>query len=542
MTTAVAPYQSAARPGRDGFAQLLHAEWTKFRTVRGWVIGLVVAGLLTVGVSLLYHGGCGSEINGVQTAGCPGAPIGPGGEAVTDSFYFVHQPLTGDGTITVRVASLSGLYSTSGGSVGAAGAPLAGYVSGLRPWAKAGIMVKASAKPGAAYAAMLVTGQNGTRMQYDYTGDVAGQPGAVTASSPRWLRLVRAGETVTGYDSADGAHWTQVARVTLSGLPSTAQVGLFATSPTYVVLSQSAGGGSGAGASTLATASFDRLTTSWPGGTWAGTSVGAGAAGPLGANGLGSGSSNPFYGSFKQTGSAFTVTGSGDIAPDVPDGPDGIGENPTRAIATGTFFALIAMVIVGAVFITAEYRRGLIRTTLTASPRRGRVLAAKAAVLAAVTFAAGLIGTAVALPAGEWRFRSGGYWIPPVPGLTTVRMVAGTAAVMAIASVLALAVGVIARRGVAAVSAVIVLIVLPFLFAVIPGLLPLGAETWLLRVFPAAAFAIQQAFPAYHQVLAQYQPGNGYFPLSWWLGLLVLCAWTAAALAAAAYLLRRRDA
>jgi ABC-type transport system involved in multi-copper enzyme maturation permease subunit len=506
------------------------------------VIGIAVAGLLTVGVSLLYHGGCGSEINGVQTAGCPGAPIGPGGEAVTDSFYFVHQPLTGDGTVTVRVASLSGLYSTSGGSVGAAGAPLAGYVSGLRPWAKAGIMVKASDKPGAAYAAMLVTGQHGTRMQYNYTGDIAGQPGAVTASSPRWLRLVRAGETVTGYDSADGARWTQVGRVTLSGLPSTAQVGLFATSPTYVALSQSVGGGSGAGGSTLATASFDRLSTSWPAGSWAGTSVGASGAGRLGPMGLGTGPSNPFYGNFKEDGSAFTVTGSGDIAPDVPDGPDGVGESPTRAIATGTFFALIAMVIVGAVFITAEYRRGLIRTTLTASPRRGRVLAAKAAVLAAVTFAAGLIGTAAALPAGEWRFRAGGYWIPPLPALTVARMVVGTAAVMAIASVLALAVGVIARRGVAAVSAVIVLIVLPFLFAVIPGLLPLGAETWLLRVFPAAAFAIQQAFPAYHQVLAQYQPGNGYFPLSWWLGFLVLAVWTAAALAVAAYLLRRRDA
>ena len=26
---------------QDGFAQLLHAEWTKFRTVRGWVIGMV---------------------------------------------------------------------------------------------------------------------------------------------------------------------------------------------------------------------------------------------------------------------------------------------------------------------------------------------------------------------------------------------------------------------------------------------------------------------------------------------------------------------
>ena len=32
----------AGRPGRDGFAQALRAEWTKFRTVRGWVIGALV--------------------------------------------------------------------------------------------------------------------------------------------------------------------------------------------------------------------------------------------------------------------------------------------------------------------------------------------------------------------------------------------------------------------------------------------------------------------------------------------------------------------
>ena len=53
---------------------------------------------------------------------------------------------------------------------------------------------------------------------------------------------------------------------------------------------------------------------------------------------------------------------------------------------TGVFAGLIAVVVVGAVFITAEYRRGLIRITLAASPRRGRVLAAKAVVVGAVTF------------------------------------------------------------------------------------------------------------------------------------------------------------
>ena len=44
------------------------------------------------------------------------------------------------------------------------------------------------------------------------------------------------------------------------------------------------------------------------------------------------------------------------------------------------------MIVIAAMFITAEYRRGLIRTTLAASPRRGRVLAAKAVVIGAVTF------------------------------------------------------------------------------------------------------------------------------------------------------------
>jgi hypothetical protein len=38
------PYRSELSVRRDGFAQLLRAEWTKFRTVRGWVIGVAVRG------------------------------------------------------------------------------------------------------------------------------------------------------------------------------------------------------------------------------------------------------------------------------------------------------------------------------------------------------------------------------------------------------------------------------------------------------------------------------------------------------------------
>ena len=44
---------------------------------------------------------------------------------------------------------------------------------GLQPWSKAGVIIKASTRPGSAYAAMMVTGNHGVRMQDDYTHDTA---------------------------------------------------------------------------------------------------------------------------------------------------------------------------------------------------------------------------------------------------------------------------------------------------------------------------------------------------------------------------------
>ena len=65
------------------------------------------------------------------------------------------------------------------------------------------------------------------------------------------------------------------------------------------------------------------------------------------------------------------------------------------------FVGLIALIVLAAMFVTGEYRRGLIRTTLTASPRRGRVLIAKAVVIAAVAFVVGAAAAAVSIPLGE---------------------------------------------------------------------------------------------------------------------------------------------
>jgi hypothetical protein len=225
---------------------------------------------------------------------------------------------------------------------------------------------------------------------------------------------------------------------------------------------------------------------------------------------------------FTQAAGRFTVSGSGDIAP-ATDNIDVI-----RHTLAGTFAGLSAVVVIGVMFVTAEYRRGMIRTTFTASPRRGRVLAAKAIVLAAVTFAAGLVAVAVTIPLGEHLLHENGNPIPPVTALTWLQVVAGTAALLAVAAVLGLAVGTLLRRSAGAVTAVIAGIVLPYLLAVTPGILPAGAEQWLVRVTPAAAFAVQQSIQQYPQVTQDYTPGNGYFPLAPWAGFAVLCAWAAA--------------
>jgi ABC-type transport system involved in multi-copper enzyme maturation permease subunit len=220
-------------------------------------------------------------------------------------------------------------------------------------------------------------------------------------------------------------------------------------------------------------------------------------------------------------------------------GAAGLGTTITQTLV-GTFAGLIAVIVVAAMFITAEYRRGLIRTTFAASPRRGRVLAAKAIVIGAVSFAAGLAAAAVVVPLGGRTLRANGVYIHPTTTLTELRVVAGTAALLAVAAVLALAIGALLRRSATAVTAVIVAIVLPYLLAI--SVLPAGASQWLLRITPAAAFAIQQSTPQYPQVSNVYTPANGYFPLAPWAGLAVLCAWAALALGLAVFLLRRQDA
>ena len=139
----------------------------------------------------------------------------------------------------------------------------------------------------------------------------------------------------------------------------------------------------------------------------------------------------------------------------------------------GAFLGLIAIVVVAAMFFTTEYRRGLIRTTLAATPRRGAVLAAKAVVIGAVAFVTGLVAAAISIAVGVPKEENQGLVLLTVSVLTEVRVIVGTAALLAVAAVFAVALGAILRRSAAAITIAVVTVVMPFLLTAL-NVVPAG--------------------------------------------------------------------
>jgi len=488
--------------GRDGFAQQLRAEFTNFGMGRSLVIMLFAAGVVFVLLSFV------SALEGHGSNNV--VPTGPGGEAVTDTYTFVHQPLAGNGTLTARVATLSGAYTLPSNTGGSQLQP------GLAPWAKAGIIFEPDTNQGTDYAAVMVTGAHGVRMQYNYTNDRPGIGGPVETSSPRWLRLTRVGDVITGYDSTDGDHWTEIGTARLTGLPREIQIGLFVTSPLYFPAESTSGTPS------VATATFDQVSAQGelPYGSWTGDTI-TGLYPTL--------QSDPTW--QQASANVFTISGSGDIAPLV--GATVFSIWPGASIVNGTIVGLLMIIVLTALFTTSQYRRGSIRATSAATARR--VLIAKSVVAGSLAFVVGATATAIAEPITRHVLAANGNFLFAQTAPDVARIIVGTGFFFGLATVLVVAVGSMLRRTAVTVVACVVLLEIPGVLATV---LP-ASESWLMRFTPTAAFAIQASLPKSNLVTSAYTIVNGYFPISPWGGLAVLAAYSAIILGAAMWLVRR---
>ncbi|HTJ37303.1 MAG TPA: hypothetical protein VL738_29085 [Dactylosporangium sp.] len=486
----------------------LLAEWTKLRTVRRWAAALLGAAVLIVGLGLLASSSGGTDANVHRNF-----VVGPDGQPVSDEFEFVHRPLSGDGSITVRVASLAD--------------------NGVD--AAAGLMLKDGLTPGSRYVSLFAARRTGVHLSQDYDTDVRGPAGA----APVWLRLTRAGNTVTGEQSADGTAWTRVAKVTAAALPRDVLVGLFVSSPADIKVERQPGGTSVGERPTLATATFDGVAVTGASGEWAGGPVEMPRGNlvkdppPPGADrGNGEPPAERDGPSFAEQGGTFTVKGRGEIGPKAP--PD----DPISVALFGVLAGAMALVSVAALFVTAEYRRGMIRTTFIAEPRRGLTLAAKAVVIGAVSYVVALAGGAAVLLLARPRLIAHGYGPPAFPRYSladwpVLRTLLLTAAFLALIAVFATAVGAIVRHSAAAITTVIALLVLP---VIIGSVVPFGLARWVMLLTPAGGLATWRAKPP-DDTLADPTALIGSLA-----GLASTGAYAAGALILAWWLLRRRDA
>jgi hypothetical protein len=497
---------------RESFPGLLRAEWTKLRSVTRWVVTLLGAVALTVGLSYLAASGNRTDINKHADF-----VSGPHGEPVSDTLYFVHQPVTGDTTLTVRVASLT--PEPAERAVRMASDQMT-KLDDPSPFAQpaAGIMIKDGTRSGSSYASVMLTATQGVRMQWDFDADRQGS----ASTGTRWLRLVRSGSTVTGYESADGVTWQKIATATPKNLPSTVEVGFYVSSPPSVYTTRGGGSSSVGERPTLASATFDSVQPESA--AWRGQSIGLLAPGAK--------EGSPQGGDVTEAGGIFTVTGAGKV------GPRPLDDDMVEMALIGVIGGLMALIAVGVLFATSEYRRGMIRTTLAATPRRGRVLAAKAIVLGTTSFLLGLVGTVgsflVAIPVlQEHGFTTPAFPEPSLMDGAVLRAVLLTAAFMAGVTVVGLGIGLLLRHSAAAITVTVVLVLLPLIVGMI---LPGSSPKWLMYTTLAGGMATQRAKPP---TITLAEPWALIGP---WAGIGVVAAWVVLTLGLAWWQLRTRDA
>jgi hypothetical protein len=216
--------------------------------------------------------------------------------------------------------------------------------------------------------------------------------------------------------------------------------------------------------------------------------------------------------------SATLGSGSADGAP----GQVELG--PVDASLAGITFAQLAFGTLGVLFMASEYSTGMIRSSLTAVPKRLPVLWAKIAVFAAVTFVTGLAASAIAFAGGQALIGEGAAgWSDP----GVARAVIGSAVVLAGSGTLGLGLGALLRSTPAAISTLFGAMFL--LTGVARLLLPESMDS-VVQYLPASAAG---AFTSVAQ---------GADALGAWAGLAVFAVYVAAVVMGGAWRLKRSDA
>ena len=201
--------------------------------------------------------------------------------------------------------------------------------------------------------------------------------------------------------------------------------------------------------------------------------------------------------------------------------------DPVSTSLNGMVFAQLAIGVLGVLLISGEYSTGMIRSSLTAVPRRLPVLWAKLGVFAGVVFSVILVTSFVSFFLGQALLNSHHLGVSiSAPG--ALRDVIGAALYATVAGMIGMALGGLLRNTAAGISTFVAV------FFVIPPLTDLLPASW-------SSHFVQYLPSNAGEVL--FGGGRGLaHPLAPWTGFGLLCAYAAVMIGLAAWRLRRADA
>jgi ABC-2 type transport system permease protein len=198
-----------------------------------------------------------------------------------------------------------------------------------------------------------------------------------------------------------------------------------------------------------------------------------------------------------------------------------------QASTFGIVFGQLVVAVLGVLVMSGEYTTGMVRSTLTAVPRRLAALWAKATVLFAATLAVGLVSSVGAFLVASSIFADKGVSANLFDDGIYIAIIGG-ALYLALVSVFSLGLGAILRSSAGGVAAALgVILLLPVVLQLIPA-------TWALDALPytiSSAGMNMFSMTSFSSV-----------PIDNVKDLLITLGWVAVSLAGAAVLLKRRDA
>jgi ABC-2 type transport system permease protein len=201
-----------------------------------------------------------------------------------------------------------------------------------------------------------------------------------------------------------------------------------------------------------------------------------------------------------------------------------------NAISTslnGVAFAVVAFGVLGVLMTSGEYSTGMIRSSLTAVPRRLPVLWGKLAVFAGMIFSISLVASVISFFLGQALLNSHHLGVSiAAPG--ALRSVIGAALYITVAGLIGVCLGALFRNTAAGIAT------FAGVFFVIPplaGLLPASVSDHLTPYLPSNAGEV--IWGATRGVTHALSP---------WTGFALLCGYAAVLIAAAAWRLRGTDA